>query len=157
MEKKLVVYVDMDNVLVDFASVLSGIAPEVLEEYAGELDEIPGIFGSMPPVEGAIEAFRLLGRHYDAFILSTAPWKNPTAWVDKRGWVQRYLGDVAHKRLILTHRKDLNRGAYLIDDRPNNGAAEFEGEWLRFGSEEFPDWAAVLAYLLPEGTARHTG
>ena len=53
----------------------------------------------------------------------------------------------AYKRLILTHHKDLNRGDFLIDDRPNNGAEQFEGEWLHFGSTAFPDWAAVLNYL----------
>ena len=53
----------------------------------------------------------------------------------------------AYKRLILTHHKDLNHGDFLVDDRPNNGADRFEGEWIRFGSPEFPDWQAVLDYL----------
>ncbi|HOP45008.1 MAG TPA: hypothetical protein PLA11_15915 [Flavobacteriales bacterium] len=39
-------------------------------------------------------------------------------------------------------------GHYLIDDRPNNGAKDFRGEWLQFGGERFPDWLAVLGYLL---------
>jgi hypothetical protein len=30
-------------------------------------------------------------------------------------------GDVAYKRLILTHHKDLNRGDFLIDDRDRSG------------------------------------
>ena len=37
---------------------------------------------------------------------------------------------------------------YLIDDRDKNGAAEFEGELIRYGSEKFPDWDAVLEYLI---------
>lgn len=42
-----------------------------------------------------------------------------------------------------------NRGDYLIDDRPNKcGADEFEGEVIAFGSEQFPNWEAVLKYLL---------
>ena len=53
-----------------------------------------------------------------------------------------------HKRVIITHRKDLVMGDYLIDDSGNNGASEFKGEWIRFGSERFPDWNAVLEYLL---------
>jgi len=56
-------------------------------------------------------------------------------------------GTPAYKRLILSHHKQLNRGDFLVDDRPNNGASEFEGEWLRFGSERFPGWDAVLEYL----------
>ena len=54
-----------------------------------------------------------------------------------------------NRRLILSHRKDLLKGDYLIDDRPNNGAADFEGELIKFGNEEFKDWKAVLNYLKP--------
>jgi len=50
--------------------------------------------------------------------------------------------------LILTHRKDLVKGDILIDDRPNNGAKDFEGEWIHFGSENFPDWSSVIKHLL---------
>jgi 5'(3')-deoxyribonucleotidase len=64
--------------------------------------------------------------------------------------VQKYLGEAAYKRLILSHHKDLNQGDYLIDDKGKNGASEFEGEWIHFGSERFPDWDAVLKYLLGE-------
>jgi hypothetical protein len=38
-------------------------------------------------------------------------------------------------------------GDYLVDDRPNNGAENFKGEWIHFGSEEYPNWASVLTYL----------
>ena len=115
--------------------------------YAGRLDEIPGLFGKMKPMEGAVEAVRELQKHYDLFILSTAPWKNPSAWSDKVEWVTKYLDDVFHKRMVITHRKDLCKGDYLIDDRAKNGASDFEGEWIEFGSEKFPDWASVLDYL----------
>ena len=37
---------------------------------------------------------------------------------------------------------------FLIDDRPNNGAKNFEGKWIHFGSEDFPDWSSVIKYLL---------
>ena len=45
------------------------------------------------------------------------------------------------------HCKNLCKGDYLIDNRPKNGAAEFEGEWIEFGSAKFPDWDSVLEYL----------
>ena len=101
----------------------------------------------MNPIKGAIEAFNLLSEKYDTYILSTAPWNNPTAWSDKVEWVKNYLGDRAHKRLILTHHKNLNKGHYLIDDRTKNGAINFEGELILFGSEQFPSWKEVLSYL----------
>lgn len=137
----------MDNVLVDFQSAFPKLDKEILDKYPDNKDDIPGIFSLMDPMPGAIEAFKILFEKYDVYILSTAPWKNTSAWSDKLEWVKKYLGEIVHKRLILTHHKDLNRGDYLIDDRPNNGASEFEGELLKFGSEEFPDWNSVLKYL----------
>ena len=101
----------------------------------------------MEPMKGAIEAYRYLAEYYDVYVLSTAPWKNPSAWSDKLLWVQKYLGDVAYKRLILTHHKDLNRGDYLIDDRKKNGASEFCGTLILFGSESFPDWQSIAKYF----------
>ena len=55
--------------------------------------------------------------------------------------------EVLFKRLIISHRKDLLKGDYLVDDRGKNGTTEFEGEWIEFGSKRFPDWNAVLNYL----------
>ena len=51
------------------------------------------------------------------------------------------------KRLILCHQKQLLMGDYLIDDRRFNGASEFKGEWIHFGSESFPNWESVLKYF----------
>lgn len=146
-ENKPVIYIDMDNVLVDFTSAFPYLSKETMEDYEGRLDEVPGIFSLMKPNEGAVEAYRFLAEHYDVYILSTAPWCNPSAWSDKLLWVQEYLGDVAYKRLILTHHKDLNRGDYLIDDRKKNGASEFQGKLIQFGSVQFPNWKAVLDYF----------
>ena len=39
-------------------------------------------------------------------------------------------------------------GDYLIDDRLKNGAGEFKGELLHFGTAKYPDWKSVLEYLL---------
>ena len=43
--------------------------------------------------------------------------------------------------------KNLLRGDYIIDDRGKHGTSGFKGEWLRFGSQEFPNWESVLEYL----------
>ncbi len=147
IECKKRMFVDMDNVLVDFESGLAQVSEEVKKDYEGRVDEIPGLFALMKPIPGAIEAVHELQKRYDLFILTTAPWKNPTACDDKVRWVTQYLDDVFHKRMVITHRKDLCQGDYLIDDRGKNGTSEFNGEWIEFGSEKFPDWDAVLAYL----------
>jgi 5'-nucleotidase len=148
---KKILYIDMDNVLVDFKSGMDACDPDLLERHKESPDEIPGIFALMQPKEGAIEAYRELSELFDTYILSTAPWKNPSAWSDKLEWVKRHLGAPAYKRLILSHNKHLNAGHYLVDDRPNNGAEAFGEvpgqEWIRFGHEQFHSWGAVVGYL----------
>ncbi len=92
MTHKKVLYIDMDNTLVDFRAALDGIHPDVLAEYRDRADEIPGIFALMPPMPGAVEAFAELDKLFDVYILSTAPWKNPSAWQHKVEWVHQHLG-----------------------------------------------------------------
>ena len=144
---KKILYVDMDNVLVDFSSGIAQLDAAMLSKYEGRLDDVPGLFGLMEPMVGAVESFIYLAERFDTYVLSTAPWENPSAWTDKALWVKKYLGTSAYKRLILTHHKNLNMGDFLIDDHTNNGADLFSGELILFGSETFPDWPTVVAYL----------
>ena len=125
--KKKILYLDMDNVLVDFPSGLARIAEETQREYEGRADEIPGVFALMDPMPGAVEAFNTLADAFDVYILSTSPWENASAWSDKLKWVKKHLGEKAWKRLILSHHKNLNQGDFLVDDRDKNGAGEFTG------------------------------
>ncbi len=137
----------MDGVLVNFESGIECVDEETKRRYEGRPEDIPGLFALMKPIPGAIEAVKTLSQHYDVFVLSTAPWKNPSAWGDKRNWIVEYFGDIFIKKIILTHRKDICQGDYLIDDRGYNGVTNFNGEWIKFGSGEYPDWETVLKYL----------
>jgi 5'(3')-deoxyribonucleotidase len=137
----------MDNVLVDFSSGMDACDPALLKQYEGHPDEIPGIFGLMQPMPGAVEAYRELSEIFDTYIASTAPWNNVQAWTEKRIWVEAYLGEPAQKRLILTHHKNLLRGDFIVDDRTRRGVDRFEGEHVHFGTERFPDWETVLKHL----------
>jgi 5'-nucleotidase len=138
-----ILYVDMDNVLVDFQSAFSHIPAEVLSEFEGRLDEVPGIFSLMEPMPFAIESFQELANLFDTYILSTSPWENPSAWSDKLLWVKHHLGSICYKRLILTHHKNLNVGHFLVDDRTKNGVDRFVGEHIEFGATQFPDWPPI--------------
>ena len=144
---KKILYIDMDNVLVDFPSAFNKLDDEIKKEYKNNMDDIPNIFSMMEPLVGAIEAYEVLSKQFDTYILSTAPWNNPTAWSDKLLWVQKYLGEYAYKRLIISHNKHLNRGDFLIDDRLKNGVDKFQGEHIYFGQGEFQTWDDVLEYL----------
>jgi len=136
---KKIIYFDLDGVMADYYSKPNyKDNPEVSEK---------GFFESLDPIDGAIDAFKELSLYYDCFFL-TAPWSNIHSLSEKRIWIEKYLGEHAFKKLITSHRKDLLKGDYLIDDRTVNGVAEFEGEHIHFGSEKYPDWNSVLEYLI---------
>ena len=142
-------YIDLDGVLADFVSAMHTHPERDIPIYREHPDKIPNIFRDLSPITGAIDAVNQLLESplYEVYILSTAPWNNPSAWTDKRLWLGDKFGDSIKRKLILTHRKDLIKGDILIDDRPNNGAKDFEGEWIQFGSETYPNWQTILQYL----------
>ena len=51
LNNKPIVYIDMDGVLVDFTSALTKVSPELLDKFAGEYDNIPGVFALMDPMQ----------------------------------------------------------------------------------------------------------
>lgn len=138
----------MDGVIVDFMQSVKN-HPE-FEKYKNEIDALPDVFLNALPIEHAIDSVGKLldcGK-YEVYIASTAPWGNIDSLSHKRIWIEKYFGERLKKRLILTHRKDFLMGDYLIDDRLKNGAGEFKGELLHFGTAKYPDWKSVLEYLL---------
>jgi 5'-nucleotidase len=140
-------YIDMDNVVVDFASAFEHYTQEFLDAYP-EKDEIEGIFSNMKPVQGAVEAIEKLYCYFDIYFLSTAPFANPSAWSDKVKWIQQYFPIVGYKRLILSHHKNLNKGDYLIDDRTRNGVLSFEGTHIHFTEANAQTWQQITEQLL---------
>ena len=157
MAEKKTLYIDMDGVIVDFESAFEKLDDAVRAEFHDKKDQIPGLFALMEPIPGAIEAVTELTKIFDTYVLSTVPWGNISGASQKIKWIQDHFGSEQGsplwKRVILSHHKHLNRGDFLIDDRPlRNGAGEFEqsnagGQLIHFGSEQFPDWDSVLEYL----------
>ena len=135
----------MDGVLVDSNS--TGIDNDTKKEYKDQIYNAPDFFKDMTPLNGAIDAYKILCKKFDTYILTAAPWGNPTAANNKIDWVKKYLPDEAYKRIIISHNKHLCMGDYLVDDSTRNGAAEFIGEHIHFGTDTFPDWKSVLNYL----------
>ena len=143
-------YIDLDGVIADFISAMNAHPIRNESPYNKDPDTIPGLFRNLKPIKDAVVSVNKLlsSEKYEVYFLSTAPWNNPSAWTDKRLWLEEQFGEKINRKLILTHRKDLVKGDILIDDRPNNGAKDFEGELIKFGSTEYPNWNAVLDYLL---------
>ena len=160
MSNKKIIYIDMDGVVADLHSEFDRFFyhnPNLKDRYKNNPDHIQGIFRNPPPIDGAIDAVHDLynSGKYELFIATSAPWGNPMSNMDKRFWIEEHFGRIFHKRMFITHRKDLLMGDYLIDDRTKNGAGEFRGELLQFGwnweekrMNEYPTWESILDKLL---------
>lgn len=108
--------------------------------------DISGIFLNLEPIEKGIETYTKLSEKYDLYVVSTAPWNNPSAWTDKKKWIHKYL-PIASKKLFLTHNKHMIIGDYIIDDRLANGVEKFPGKHIHFGQSPFENWIKVLEYF----------
>lgn len=158
MNRKKRILIDMDGVLVDLNSEINkwfDEHPHLKERYETHPDHIHGIFRNPEPVYGAIDAVNKLKDKYDLFICTAAPWGNPDAASDKRYWIEKYFGNLFHKKMIITHRKDLIYADYLIDDSYSNGVRDFKGEVISFGVDyktglpnEYKTWKEILDRLL---------
>lgn len=151
MSKKIL-YLDMDGVIADFDLAIKQICPELeTSEWSKKVDEIVennlDIFYNLTPIEGAIDAVNKLFDLFEVYFLSTPMWSIPESFIGKRIWIEKQFGEKSKKRLILTHRKDLNIGDFLVDDRLKNGASEFTGEHIHFATDRFPNWSVTLKYL----------
>lgn len=150
----------MDGVIVDFKSEIDlhfKKQPSLRTNYNDNPDEIPGIFLNPKPVIGSIDAVKKLSEtgKYDLFIATSATWGNVESAMHKRLWIETHFGDLFKKKMMITHRKDLLIGDFLIDDREANGAKDFAGELLSFGWayekkewNEYPTWEHLLKKLL---------
>ena len=136
-----IVYIDLDNTVADYF----GMA-EKLNVSPNDAKHIPNFFINLEPIEGSIEAYKILEEHFDVYFLTTAPWSNPRALMEKVEWVKKYFPS-AYKNIIFSHHKNLLCGDYLIDDSVKNGAAEFGGEHIQIHSEKFPNWSSVIYFI----------
>ncbi len=107
-----------------------------------------GFFTDLDPIEGAIEAYKLLDTIYDVRILTRPSPMNIGCYSEKAFWVKKYLGFEAQEKMVLSCDKSIVKGDYLIDDTTNAKQEEFEGVFIKFGSHEYPDWKSVLKFLI---------
>lgn len=145
------IFVDMDGVLVDCDAGMKVWSEKfgipVKELFDKKFYHTPGFYKDLPPMIDAVESFKKLTEKYEVYILTAPAWENPSCFMDKRLWVEDYLGECAYKRLIISSDKSLFSGKALIDDRLKYGVSKFKGEHIHFGTDKFPDWKTILKYL----------
>ena len=148
IQKKKIVYVDMDQTLCDFGASYLQYKQQHPEEAFPH--SVPGFFIGLAPITGAIETYQWLNERedIDLYILTAPSIRNPHSYTEKRLWVEKHLGLNAVYKLIISPNKGLNKGHYLIDDyTEGKGQENFEGKILKFGSDEFPDWKSVQKFF----------
>lgn len=138
-----IVYVDMDDTLCDF------IGPFKSGEYQIKFPQSKvGFFLDLKPLDFAIEGVKTLQTKYDVWILTRPSIKNTHCYTEKAEWIKKYFGEDMLNRMVLCPDKSLVKGDFLIDDDVKHGQPEFEGEWLHFATDKFPNWKLVVEYLM---------
>ena len=165
--KRKVVFFDLDNVLVDFESALDAdkirnLVPRYECVVNGvkrtHYDDIPGIFSYSKPVEGAVEALKVISQKFEVFIISHASWANPVAWSNRQDWVKKYfdsdnVNGTFYKRLVLAQDRDVTTIAdsYLVEGAPSHGGGHRLGcnvIYLNKTNGDFRDWSSVVKHLM---------
>ncbi len=100
------------------------------------------------------KAYRYLIEHYDVYIVASSTGGSGNLAPDDSDyarhmheWTFENLGVAAHNRLILTNRKNLLYGDYLIDALTTNGSTDFLGTRIPFADDTFKTWEEVIEYF----------
>jgi len=146
LHTKKIIYIDLDRTMCDFDKA-----------YNLAITKNPGIkypqsqlkfFENLEPIEFAIESYFILKEKYNVFILSKPSVKNPLSYMEKRIWVDKYLGFKECDKLILSCDKTLLNGEFLIDDIEQVGLLKPKWKHIQFGSCEFKNWKTVIDFLM---------
>ena len=80
----------------------------------------PGFILALPPIPGGLEAVRALTEigEGETVCICTSPFGQYQTCGEKFEWIKRYLGPEFIVKTVLAKDKNLVRGDFLIDDRP---------------------------------------
>lgn len=161
MKKSKVLYIDMDDVIADFAGAARDpITGKIREHMMWDKD----FFLNLKPLPGSKGAvFELCKMGFDVWILSQPLAESPESYLDKAKWIQLHFPQL-YKKIILTQDKGLNHGHFLIDDNFSKWKDKFEqngGKFIHFKyggyngqPEEWRDpeeaWRSIVAKLAKE-------
>ena len=95
----------------------------------------------------AMKAFRFLLERYNIYIVANAPDYDNSYIKGVYDWVKEVVNVPAYQHLILTNRKDLLYGDYLIDSSDSNGSKGFMSTRIDFGSDTFKTWEEIITFF----------
>lgn len=95
----------------------------------------------------AEKGFKLLIENYDVRLVAALPTNDRTYAARMQEWAFENLGVPTYNRLILTNRKDLLYGDYLVDGLESNGSLDFMSTRIDFGSDAFKSWDDIIEYF----------
>jgi len=150
MEERISVYVDMDDVLADFADqhhIDLQTNPAIQYPQA-----VYGFFTNLRPLPNALESMRELERlGFDVWILTRPSVPNPLCYTEKRVWIERCLGlDWCHRLMLCPDKGRVGtEDDYLIDDfdwknPKDEELTPWKGTHIHFGQEGNMNWEEVM-------------
>ncbi|SFC07673.1 5'(3')-deoxyribonucleotidase [Zunongwangia mangrovi] len=98
----------------------------IIRKYANT----PGFFGTVPVMDGAVEAVKKLQEKYDVYVVSAAM-EFPKSLIEKRNWLQNHFPFIDWRNIVLCGNKHIIKTHYMIDDHPKN-LDPFKGETLLY-------------------------
>lgn len=136
----MIIYIDIDNTIADYNKA-----------YYSKIDTIQypqaeyGFFANLELIKDAKSAvYTLLAEGHDVYFLTAPSIYNPMSYTEKAVWVEKHFRKEMLKNLIIAHDKKLLKGDLLIDDT----YYDFEGRFIKFGSNAFSNWITVLKEIL---------
>lgn len=109
-------------------------------------DTLAGADGK--PVTGAAKAYMKLSEAYDTYVLASAPYNTPEAWAEPVKWAETHLGTVAWDKVLVTNRKDLILGDYIIDRHSDEfGLPDSMGTLVSYGQDPYKTWDDILTFF----------
>lgn len=114
----MIVFIDMDGVLVDFKSSSFFQENDPLVSAPPRMYEI-GFFEHLPPADGALWAVRsiLKNKNLDVYVLTQPVKESTVSYTEKANWIAKWIPELSGK-IVMTQNKELLSapGRVLIDD-----------------------------------------
>jgi 5'-nucleotidase len=146
LDNRPFIYID-ESVIFDIKSGINKLSDEDKENHAGKLDDTPHFYTLVDALPNSIYSIKTLSSKYNVLILITAESNNHTSWNDKPMWIRQNLGKELRENVVLYHYRNLKNAKFLISSKKYSEPT-LRGEYLQLGSEKFPGWNEVLAYLM---------